>query len=158
MDWGSDMSSNMWVLPRGMKRDGMGGKDSIQWESKYGSVIVSGYDISTAEGINEKGLVANLLALVESSYGTPPAGKKVICISTWAQYVLDNFATVAEAVADLEKEEFQVQTTVMPTKKEPIPRLTTMSRAPLTMLIERVVEPRRGIIAVTTSVASSAGR
>ncbi len=22
MDWGEDMSSNMWVLPRGMKRDG----------------------------------------------------------------------------------------------------------------------------------------
>jgi choloylglycine hydrolase len=115
MDWGSDMSSNMWVLPRGMKRDGMGGENSIQWESKYGSVIVSGYDISTAEGMNEKGLVTNLLALVESNYGTPPAGKKVICISTWAQYVLDNFETVAEAVASLEKEEFQVQTTIMPT-------------------------------------------
>ncbi|MBL9139403.1 MAG: linear amide C-N hydrolase, partial [Verrucomicrobiales bacterium] len=24
MDWGEDMHSNMWVLPRGMKRDGMG--------------------------------------------------------------------------------------------------------------------------------------
>ncbi len=26
MDWGEDMMSNMWVLPRGMKRDGRGGK------------------------------------------------------------------------------------------------------------------------------------
>ena len=25
MDWGEDMHSNMWVLPRGMKRDGRGG-------------------------------------------------------------------------------------------------------------------------------------
>jgi penicillin V acylase-like amidase (Ntn superfamily) len=45
MDWGEDMVSNMWVLPRGMKRDGRGGKSMISWESKYGSLIVSAYDI-----------------------------------------------------------------------------------------------------------------
>jgi penicillin V acylase-like amidase (Ntn superfamily) len=117
MDWGEDMSSNMWILPRGMKRDGMGGTNTIHWESKFGSLIVSAYDIGAAEGMNEKGLVVNLLALVESDYGMPPSGKKVICISTWAQYILDNFATVAEAVAVLEKEEFQVQTIVLPTGK-----------------------------------------
>lgn len=66
MDWGEDLKSNMWVLPRGMKRDGMGGKDTVTWESKYGSLIVSGYDIGTSEGMNEKGLVVNMLALVES--------------------------------------------------------------------------------------------
>ncbi len=26
MDWGEDMMSNMWVLPRGMKRDGRAGR------------------------------------------------------------------------------------------------------------------------------------
>jgi len=113
MDWGEDMMSNMWVLPRGMKRDGRGGKDTISWVSKYGSLIVSAYDIGTAEGMNEKGLVVNELALVESNYGTPPEGAKVISLSTWPQYVLDNFATVAEAVADLRKEEFRVQTVVL---------------------------------------------
>ena len=115
MDWGEDLKSNMWVLPRGMKRDGMGGKNSISWESKYGSLIVTGYDIGTSEGMNEKGLVVNMLALVESDYGTPPDGAKVICLSTWAQYVLDNNATVAETVADLKQENFQVQTVVLPT-------------------------------------------
>ena len=58
MDWGEDLKSNMWVLPRGMKRDGMGGKNSISWESKYGSLIVLGYDIGTSEGMNEKGLAS----------------------------------------------------------------------------------------------------
>ena len=117
MDWGEDLKSNMWVLPRGMKRDGMGGKNSISWESKYGSLIVTGYDIGTSEGMNEKGLVVNMLALAESDYGKPPEGAKVICLSTWAKYILDNHATVAEAVADLEKENFQVQTVVLPTGK-----------------------------------------
>ena len=115
MDWGEDLRSNMWALPRGMQRDGRGGANTVSWTSQYGSVIVSGYDIGTSEGMNDAGLVANLLALVESDYGKPPEGSKVISMSTWAQYVLDNFATVAEAVADLQKEAFRVQTVVLPT-------------------------------------------
>ncbi len=115
MDWGEDMFSNMWVLPRGMKRDGMGGKDTVTWESKYGSLVVSAYDIGTSDGMNEKGLVVNMLALVESDYGKPAEGGKVICMSTWAQYLLDLHSTVADAVADLRKEEFRVQTIVLPT-------------------------------------------
>jgi penicillin V acylase-like amidase (Ntn superfamily) len=115
MDWGEDMHSNMWVLPAGMKRDGMGGANSIQWESKYGSLVVSAYDIGTCDGLNEKGLTVNMLALVESDYGKPPEGGKVICMSTWAQYLLDLHSNVADAVADLRKEEFRVQTIVLPT-------------------------------------------
>jgi choloylglycine hydrolase len=119
MDWGEDMKSNMWVLPRGMKRSGMGGANTISWESKYGSLIVSAYDIGGGDGMNEKGLVVNVLALVESEYPKPPAGTKLISLSVWPQYVLDNFATVAEAVADLEKEAFQVQTVLVPTTRKP---------------------------------------
>jgi len=117
MDWGEDMHSDMWVLPGGMPREGMGGTNSIHWVSQYGSLIVAGYNMGTCEGMNEQGLVVNMLALVESDYGIPPAGQKVISISTWAQYFLDNFATVAEAVSALEKDEFQVQTIVLPTGK-----------------------------------------
>lgn len=113
MDWGEDMASNMWVLPRGMSRDGRGGENTVSWESKYGSLIVTAYDIGTAEGMNEKGLVVNLLALAESNYGKPPEGAKVMALSVWPQYVLDNFATVAEAVAELRKESFRVQTVLL---------------------------------------------
>jgi penicillin V acylase-like amidase (Ntn superfamily) len=115
MDWGEDMFSNMWVLPAGMKRDGMGGANTVTWESKYGSLVVSGYDIGTCDGLNEKGLTVNMLALVESDYGKPADGGKVICMSTWAQYLLDMHPNVADAVADLRKEEFRVQTIVLPT-------------------------------------------
>jgi choloylglycine hydrolase len=115
MDWGEDLKSNMWVLPRGMKRDGMGGKNTVTWESKYGSLVVSGYDIGTSEGMNEKGLVVNMLALANSDYGKLAEGGKVISMSTRAQYVLDNHASVAEAVADLRNENFRVQTLVLST-------------------------------------------
>jgi len=51
-----------------MERNGEVGKNSLRWISKYGSVITSAYDICSTDGINEKGLVANLLWLAESQY------------------------------------------------------------------------------------------
>ena len=104
MDWVEDMSSNLWAFPRGIKRDGAAGPNSLSWVAKYGSVVVSGYESATADGMNEAGLVANLLYLAESDYGKPDPARPVISISTWAQYALDNFATVAEAVDALAKE------------------------------------------------------
>lgn len=61
MDWKTDVGTNLWILPSNAKRSGMAGPKSIQWTSKYGSVVASGYDISTTDGVNEKGLAANLL-------------------------------------------------------------------------------------------------
>ncbi|MFK4873939.1 linear amide C-N hydrolase [Novosphingobium sp. ZW T3_23] len=123
MDWKSDIVSNLWILPRGMSRSGEAGPNSIKWTAKYGSVVVSGYDVSTTDGVNEKGLNANMLWLVESEY---PAfdgkGKPGLTIAAWAQYALDNFATVAEAVAALEKEPFTVVTDNVPGEN----RLTTV--------------------------------
>ena len=107
MDWVEDIKTNLWVFPRGMKRDGSAGPNSPKWVSKYGSVIASGYDVGTADGMNEKGLVANVLYLAESDYGKLD-GKPPLSIAVWAQYVLDNFATVAEAVDALRKQPFRV--------------------------------------------------
>ncbi|NWK73594.1 linear amide C-N hydrolase [Acinetobacter sp. SwsAc6] len=92
-----------------MKRSGNAGKNSTQWTSKYGNVIATGYDIATTDGLNEKGLNANLLWLVEAEYPQLEQTKKpTLSISLWAQYMLDNFATVAEAVQFLQKDPFAV--------------------------------------------------
>jgi penicillin V acylase-like amidase (Ntn superfamily) len=114
MDWMEDLHSNLWVFPAGMKRDGAAGPNSIAWTSKYGSVIVSGYEVGTADGMNERGLVANLLYLAESDYGKPAAGKPLLSVAAWAQYVLDNYATVAEAVEALRSEPFVIQAPNLP--------------------------------------------
>jgi choloylglycine hydrolase len=114
MDWMEDPGSEIWVFPRGMKRHGNAGPASIEWTSRFGSVGVSFYGVATADGMNEKGLVANLLYLAESDYGTSVAGRPNMSIAGWAQYVLDNFATAAEAVAALEKEPFTIVAPVLP--------------------------------------------
>ena len=107
MDWAEDMHTNLWAFPRGIAHDGAAGPNSPKWVFKYGSLIAAGYDIGSADGMNEAGLVANLLYLAESDYGQPD-GKPAISISLWAQYVLDNFATVDAAVEALSKEPFRV--------------------------------------------------
>ena len=114
MDWRSDVESNLWVFPRGMERNGVAGPNSINWTSKYGSVIASGYDISTTDGMNEEGLVANVLWLVESEYPEYDGSTPGLSISIWAQYVLDNFATVAEAVTALEQNPFTLVSDKVP--------------------------------------------
>ncbi|MBA2727570.1 MAG: linear amide C-N hydrolase, partial [Parachlamydiaceae bacterium] len=114
MDWSEDMQSDLWVFPRGIKREGAAGPRSIAWTSKFGSLIVSGYDVGAADGMNEKGLVANLLYLAESDYGKPSGETALLSISLWAQYVLDNFATVNEAVDALSKEPFTLLAPVLP--------------------------------------------
>ena len=114
MDWKTDVGTNLWVFPRGMKRSGEVGVNSIQWTSKHGSVIASGYDISTTDGMNEAGLVANVLWLVESSYPKYDGKGPGLSIAAWAQYVLDNFATVQEAVDALAKTPFTIITANVP--------------------------------------------
>src|SRR5690606_12746566 len=122
MDWKTDVGTNLWVFPRGMQRSVEAGPNSVLWTSRYGSVIASGYDISTTDGMNETGLVANVLWLVESSYPEYDGKTPGLTIAAWAQYVLDNFATVQEAIAFLAKEPFTVVTDSVPGEK----RLATL--------------------------------
>ncbi len=114
MDWKEDTRSNLWIFPRGMQRNGEIGKNPLEWTSKYGSVITSAYDICSTDGMNEKGLVANLLWLAESEYPQWDGKKPGLSIAAWVQYMLDNFATVDEAVAFTEKGTFEVVSDMMP--------------------------------------------
>ncbi len=116
MDWKDEIPANVWILPQGIERTGEVGPLSIKWKSKYGSVVTTSWDIATADGMNEKGLVANLLWLGESQYPKfDPNGKtKGLAISLWAQYYLDNFATVKEAVEYSKTEPFAVVSDYIP--------------------------------------------
>jgi penicillin V acylase-like amidase (Ntn superfamily) len=113
MDWNVDIGTDLWVLPRGMERDSASG-EPISWTSRYGSVIATAYDIATSDGMNEAGLVANLLWLAESEFPETDSDTPRMSVSVWAQYMLDNFATVAEAVEAARREEFAVATEQVP--------------------------------------------
>lgn len=95
MDWMEDVYSDLWVFPRGMARDGGVGAGSLQWTSRYGSVVTCAYKAVSVDGMNEKGLVANLLYLAESEYPPDTDPRPGVSIGGWAQYALDRFATVS---------------------------------------------------------------
>ncbi|QEC43670.1 linear amide C-N hydrolase [Pseudobacter ginsenosidimutans] len=114
MDWKEDIMPSLWIFPKGMSRSGEAGPNSLKWTSKHGSVVCSAYEFCSTDGMNEKGLVANLLWLAESEYPTYTSGKPGLSIAAWVQYVLDNFSTVAEAVKELEQEKFIVVSDKVP--------------------------------------------
>jgi choloylglycine hydrolase len=109
MDWKLPIVSNLWAFPRGMERDGAAGPRSAEWTSEHGSLIVSGYEISTTDGMNEEGLVVNLQWEVEATYPEDDGETPTISLSVFPQYLLDRYATVAEAVADLRESPVLVQ-------------------------------------------------
>lgn len=114
MDWKTEMHSNLWVFPKGMERNGETGANSLKWTSKYGSVVTSAFEIASTDGMNEKGLVANLLWLPETEYPVRDQTKPGLAITAWVQYMLDNFANVEEAVAFIDENTFQVVSDMMP--------------------------------------------
>ncbi len=119
MDWFENIKSNMWILPRGMERSGLAQTNPLRWTSKYGSLIITAYDVGTADGINEKGLAGHLLYLPETSVGPRDESIPGLSMSMWVQYYLDQFATVDEAVKSFETQPYQLRMAVEPSSGKP---------------------------------------
>lgn len=123
MDWFEDIDTNLWLFPRVMKRDGAAGVNSAQWTSKYGSVIAAGFDVGTVDGLNEKGLMVNLLYLGETDFGKRDENRPGVSWSVYSQYLLDNFATVADAVTAMKGDSLQVVASPLPGSSAKAPTL-----------------------------------
>ena len=54
MDWMGPIYSDMWIFPRGMKRNGAAGAQSLEWTSSWGSVVTSAFDLASTDGMNEQ--------------------------------------------------------------------------------------------------------
>lgn len=100
LDWETSDEPRLWALPRGLQHSGGAGPGSIEWTSRFGSVSMQGWGCVTTEGLNEAGLSARVLYL-EASEWEAPDERPALANLVWAQYAVDNFATVAEALAGL---------------------------------------------------------
>ena len=108
MDFARDLGTNLWVFPRGMERDN-GVDDSLAWRSRHGSMVASAAnDMIVVDGFNEARLAGHLLVLSESRYGERDTSRPALSMSLWLQYMLDSFATVADAVAWIERSQVQI--------------------------------------------------
>lgn len=97
LDWKTPIPTNLYVYPRGMKKQGMPDGNTLRWVSKYGSVLAVSYDGGVTEGMNEKGLVMNALFCKGSIYRSAVDNSTTtMSLAVLISYFLDNFATVDE--------------------------------------------------------------
>ena len=94
------------VMPRGLRKSGaMEGnvvvvsQNPATWTSRHGSVVVANYNSVVVDGMNEKGLAAHALALDVTNYGPRDVARPGISMTLVVPYILDNAATVVEALA-----------------------------------------------------------
>jgi penicillin V acylase-like amidase (Ntn superfamily) len=113
MDWPESTEPVLTVFPRGIKRHGgrlrldeVVKDNPLTWTTKYGSLVTTIYGVGTADGFNERGLAAHMLFFNAADFGPRDLGKPGIHAGLWAQYLLDNAATVPEALALLDHVQF----------------------------------------------------
>lgn len=105
MDWPESTEPVLTVLPRGLEHDGgllhtdrVVAENPARWTSKYGSVVTTIYGLGAADGFNEAGLGAHMLYLNATDFGPRDPALAGVQAGLWAQYLLDNAASVAEAL------------------------------------------------------------
>jgi len=108
MDWPESTEPLIAAFPRGRDRDGINPPglvaepNPLRWTSRYASLVTTLYGVGTVDGLNEAGLTVHGLYLQVADFGPRDPAKPAIAATMWLQYLLDQAATVAEALALLE--------------------------------------------------------
>jgi choloylglycine hydrolase len=116
MDWPYGFNSHFHVIPRGEVIEGAGGVNSLRFTTRYGSVVVSGSTTpggpvdGVFDGMNEKGLAANLLYLAENDFGIAAADARRprVSFAAWTLYLLSEYASVNDLVAAVQQDRIQI--------------------------------------------------
>jgi penicillin V acylase-like amidase (Ntn superfamily) len=106
MDWPESTEPLLVAFPRGRERDGgmlvtevVVPDNPLRWTSSYASLVTTVYGIGTVDGLNERGLGVHALYLKSTDVGARNAALPGLHTGLWAQYLLDQAATVSEALA-----------------------------------------------------------
>ncbi|GLE53876.1 linear amide C-N hydrolase [Mycobacterium montefiorense] len=93
------------AFPRGLDRDGgiaagitVVADNPLRWTSRYGSLVTTVYGVGAFDGINERGLAVHGLYLEATDLDPRDASKPGLHVGLWTQYLLDQAATVSEAL------------------------------------------------------------
>lgn len=141
LNWLWTTNADLYVHPKGMQKMGVSKAfaesqqieemNIFTWTSKYASAscIMHGlhqgkvpknlapyenYELACSDGMNEAGLVVNAMLNNETDYGEVDVDDKLLSTIRWGQYVLDSFATVEEAIAELSNPSYRIIDQGMP--------------------------------------------
>lgn len=106
MDWPESTEPLIVAFPRGRARDGglllaevVVPDNPLRWTSTHGSLVTTVYGLGTVDGLNERGLAVHALYLKSTDVGPRDTALPGLHTGVWAQYLLDQAATVSEALA-----------------------------------------------------------
>lgn len=91
-------------FPRGRERSGinppgiLADPHPLLWTSRYSSLVATIYGLGTVDGFNEAGLAGHALYLEATEFGPRDPATPAVHAGLWLQYLLDQAATVAEAL------------------------------------------------------------
>lgn len=110
LDWKTPIPTNIYVYPKGMKKESSNLPNSIKWTSKYGAVYAVGYDGGVTEGMNEKGLSVNGLFCKGTVYNDADNPKgNVMSLSVFVAWLLDLNENVDQVKKALQDADFDIQ-------------------------------------------------
>lgn len=125
MDWKTQLPTSLFSFKSGVKKQALdnndlNGKTNWEWTALYSSVVAmvgaedhGGY--ASSDGINSKGLVANVLYDKGSNYKLDgEKNYKPLSVLRWVQYVLDNFATSEEVANAFRNPDIELIQTKVP--------------------------------------------
>lgn len=105
VDWPYSTQPTLIVFPRGVTHDGSRHEEIIavatnglKWTSRYGCVVASIHSAGTVDGLNERGLAVHMLYSKSCDYGPRNPAKPGLRAGLLAQYLLDNAASVDQAL------------------------------------------------------------
>lgn len=106
LDFFGPVDPTLVITPRGIAHNGGDDPTSPKWKTQYGSVVVYADGQFPMDGMNEAGLAAHTQyysnGKQEQTVGNQD--KPVLESRAWLSYVLDNFATVNDAVKALKND------------------------------------------------------
>ena len=104
MDWPESTQPMIIAFPAGRHRDGIRpagiveDPNPLRWTSRHASLVTTIYGMGTVDGLNEAGLAGHGLYLESTDFGTRDPAKPAVQAGLWLQYLLDQAATVSEAL------------------------------------------------------------
>ena len=108
LDWYEETLPSLHVSPRGVHRSGATAANPKSWSVRYGNVATWGREAVALNGLNEAGLAAGLTYDKHANYGVRNKARPGVSANVVVQAILDNFESVAEAVAYFQGDPVQI--------------------------------------------------
>ncbi|MGK0603393.1 linear amide C-N hydrolase [Yokenella regensburgei] len=103
LDFFGPVDPAMVITPKGITHNGGDENNSPVWTTKFGSVVIYADNAFPMDGINDAGLAAHTLYYTNGKQEQEDnQGKPLLESRSWVPYILDNYATVSQAVDALQ--------------------------------------------------------